>query len=201
MKLLLVRHGATEANLRGVLLGRRADPGLVEEGRRQAQLLAQALAPQGPARVVSSPLRRCIETAEAIAAVVSSNVAVDDRLVEIDYGDWEGVALSDIPPEASQRWRDDPGFRPPQGESLDEVSARVSAWCEEQTGDSPLVAVTHVSPIKAAVAWTLGAPPSLAWRLFVGVASVTTIGIQPHGGVLLGFNDCAHLASLTVDRP
>lgn len=193
MTLLVVRHGVTEQNQRGLLLGSRADPGLAEEGQVQAQAVALALGHHQGAAIVSSPLRRCLETAEAIAQATGSDVAVDDRLVEIDYGEWEGIALADIPPETSERWRADGSFRPPGGETLDEVGARVAEWCEELDGGRDVIAVTHVSPVKAAVAWAIGGPATIAWRLFVAVASITTIGIQPHGPVLVAFNDTGHL--------
>lgn len=201
MTLFLVRHGTTEPNERGVLLGRRADPSLVDVGRGQAEATGQALARRRPTAVVSSPLRRCLETAETIAGVLSLDVVVEPRLVEVDYGEWEGVALGEIPPGVSRKWRHDPDFRPPGGETLAEVSTRVTEWCQEHESGGSVVAVTHVSPVKAAVAWALGAPPTVAWRLLVSVASVTTIGVQPHGPVLLGFNDCGHLAPLAPEPP
>lgn len=200
-----MRHGATEPNQRGVLVGRGVDPGLVEEGERQARALADALAgvlvTGGPTRVMSSPLRRCLETAERIAEALPdvgdvAGVVVEPRLVEIDYGEWEGLAFSEIPADAWAEWRRDPAFRPPGGESLAEVSARVADWCGEQAAGGTVVAVTHVSPVKAAVAWALDAPPTLAWRLFVGLASITTIDVRPEGPVLLSFNERAHLAAL-----
>ena len=193
MTLFLVRHGATEQNQRGLLLGSRADPDLAEEGRAQAQALARSLARHPEATIVSSPMRRCLETAETIAEVIGSDVIVEDRLVEIDYGEWEGVSLAEIPIETSERWRADASFRPPGGETLEEVACRVAAWCEEVDGGSDVIAVTHVSPVKGVVAWALGAPATVAWRLFVSVASITTIGIHPYGPVLLAFNDTGHL--------
>lgn len=195
MNIVLVRHGSTEPNERGVLLGRGADPGLTERGRAQAQALGVVLGDEAVTEVVSSPLARCRETAALIARTVGPDlpVAVEDRLAEIDYGEWEGQRLADLPADSAHTWRSDPDFRPPSGESLAEVAARVGSWCAERVGDGTVVAVTHVSPIKAAVAWALGAPPTLAWRLYVAVASVTAIAVGPHGAVLTRFNESAHL--------
>lgn len=193
--LFLARHGETEPNRDGLLLGR-SDPGLTERGQGQARMLGSVIAPRRPVSVVSSPLRRCVDTARAIAAPLGLEVAVDDRLIEVDYGDWEGMPLDEIPEEASARWREEPDFAPPGGESLGALSSRVAGWCEEQQARGSVVAVTHVSPVKAAVAWALRADPTVAWRLFVDVASITTIGIRETGPVLLGFNERGHLKDL-----
>ncbi|MBI2168848.1 MAG: histidine phosphatase family protein [Actinobacteria bacterium] len=194
--LYLARHGETAPNREGRLLGSRADPGLTEVGRGEAEALGRRFAGREPSAIVTSPLRRCVETAEAIARVVGIDVVEERRIAEIDYGEWEGLPLAEIPPETSAAWRTDPGFRPPGGESLEDVQARVAAWCDEQVDRSgPVIAVTHVAPIKAAVAWVLEAPPSLAWRIWIGLASVTTLRLEADVPVLLGLNDRSHLGS------
>lgn len=187
--ILLVRHGETAPNREGRLLGR-SDPELTERGRRQSEALGRTLAGEAPRAVVASPLARCRATARAIAGACGLEIEVDDRLVEIDYGEWDGRSLRDIPPDLSRRWRLDASFAPPGGESLASVAERVSGWCEEwRDREQPVIAVSHVSPIKAAVAWALSADPVVAWRMFVDVASVTRIGLPDHGPVLLGFNE------------
>lgn len=190
----LVRHGETEPNREGRLLGRRADPGLTAQGRAQAEALARRLAREEPVRVVTSPLRRCVETAEVVAAATGAAVVEDGRLVEIDYGEWEGVRLDELPADTGAAWRADPAFRPPGGESLAEVQARVAGWCEEQrANDGPVVAVSHVSPVKAAVIWALGGDPRTAWQLWVAVASLTTLEVGSNRALLHAFNDRSHL--------
>lgn len=198
IRLILARHGETAPNRRGVLLGR-DDPGLTDRGRSQARALAAWVAEHGPTRVISSPLARCRDTAVAIADACSLDVATDERLIELDYGEWEGRAFGDIPDDASARWRSDARFRPPGGESLTDVQERVGGWCREMAAsdeEATVVAVSHVSPIKAAVVWTLEADPEAAWRMWVEVASVTRLGLRSDGGVLLGFNERAHLDTL-----
>ncbi len=158
--LYVVRHGQTDANARGLLLGR-ADPPLSDHGRRQAVALAAHL-PQG-AEVISSPLRRTVETAMALGRAVE----VDERWIEVDYGVLDGTRVSDVPPETWAAWRADPTFAPPGGESLASVLTRVRAACvdlAERGRDLDVVVVTHVSPIKAALAWVLGADETLASR-------------------------------------
>jgi broad specificity phosphatase PhoE len=180
-----VRHGETPPNRAGLLLGR-TDAALTDDGRAQAERLAEALAGLEVARVITSPLRRARDTAAPIAAACGEAVEVDDRLVEIDYGEWEGRPLADLDPEVVARWRRNSGFSPPGGESLEVVADRVASFCDETLDDRVVVAVSHVSPIKAAVTWTLRVPAELAWRMRLEVASITRIG---RGPVLLSFNE------------
>jgi broad specificity phosphatase PhoE len=186
----VVRHGQTAANARGLLLGR-ADPDLDDEGRAQARCLAAAL-PEG-AVVVSSPLRRCVAT----AAAVDAGHAVDDRFVELDYGAWDLTPADRLGPELWASWRSDPHLRPPGGETLVELARRVhdglADWVAA-AGERDLVVVTHVSPVKAAVAWALGVGMEISWRTFVAPASVTRVAMTPYGPSLRSFNDVSHLA-------
>jgi len=180
-----VRHGETPPNRAGLLLGR-SDAALTDRGRAQAERLAEALAGLEVARVITSPLRRARDTAAPIAAACGEAVEVDQRLVEIDYGEWEGRPLADLDREVVARWRRDGGFAPPGGESLEVVADRVASFCDETLDDRVVVAVSHVSPIKAAVTWALRVPPELAWRMRLEVASITRID---RGPVLLSFNE------------
>ncbi len=190
--LIVVRHGRTEANAAGLLLGR-TDPPLDERGRTQALALAGAVAdPDGVDRVVASPLRRARETAECLGMPVE----VDDRWIELDYGRYDGLATDAVPAETWAAWRSDPAFRPPGGESLAELGSRVRAAADDLVADAidgTVVVVTHVSPVKAALAWALGAGDHIAWRAYVAPASITRIAIGPAGPVLRSFNDTCHL--------
>ena len=166
--LFLVRHGQTAANAAGLLLGR-ADPPLTELGRRQATALAAAL--PVPSRVVASSLGRARET----AAAFGQPVEVDDRWVEMDYGELDGRPVGSVDDAYWARWRADPAFAPAGGESLAMVGGRVRSACAElaasaQGGD--VVVVSHVSPIKLAIAWALGVSDAVAWRMYVADAAV-----------------------------
>jgi broad specificity phosphatase PhoE len=182
-----VRHGETPPNRVGLLLGR-SDAALTEHGRAQAERLAKMLTGLEVEQVLSSPLRRARDTAAPIAAACDRTVEVDERLIEIDYGEWEGSPFGDLDPAVVTRWRRDGSFVPPGGESLEVVAERVASFCQERLDDRVIVAVSHVSPIKAAVTWTLRAPPELAWRMRLDVASITRVGAGP---VLLSFNETA----------
>jgi broad specificity phosphatase PhoE len=195
--LVLVRHGRTTANASGLLLGR-ADPPLDDTGRAQADALAVHLQAVDVQAVVSSPLRRAVATAEAIARRHGAEVRVDDRWIELDYGSLDGALPADVAADVWRTWRADPAFRPPGGESLTDLGTRVRTSCEELSRlatEGAVVVVSHVSPIKAAVAWALRVGDEIAWRMHLDVASITRIRAGPtgHGPVLLSFNENAHL--------
>jgi broad specificity phosphatase PhoE len=193
--IVFVRHGQTAMNREGRLQGR-LDAPLTELGREQARLAASGLAGCGAQLVTSSPLARALDTAAEIATVLAVAVEVDPRLVELDYGEWDGRRLDEVSRDDWTRWRNDPAFAPPGGESLVDVGARVGAFCDERLRpDTTIVAVSHVSPIKAAVAWALGVGDETIWRLQLDVASFTRIGRRAEGLPFLeGYNDISHLA-------
>jgi broad specificity phosphatase PhoE len=182
--LLLVRHGETAANVDGLLLGR-ADPPLTDAGRVQARTLAATLPP--PDRLLTSPLRRAVDTAAAFGPAPE----VDERWVELDYGELDGRPASSLTAEARERWRSDPTVAPAGGEPLAALGARVRGACADLLDDAAtkvVVVVTHVSPVKAAVAWALGVPDDVAWRMYVEDAAVTRIDVTADGPVLRWFN-------------
>jgi broad specificity phosphatase PhoE len=189
--LILVRHGESAANAAGHLSGR-AESALTEHGRAQVASLSPGLT--AARRLISSPLGRARETAEALG--LGLPVEVDERWTEVDYGELEGQPLSAVPTEMWQRWRADPDFRPPGGETLAEVGRRVRSACDElfaqsgsgARGSGDVIVVSHVSPIKAAVAWALGAGDDLAWRLHLSTASLTHVAWGADRPVLRSFN-------------
>ena len=190
--LILVRHGQSEGNAAGLLLGRIDSP-LTEHGRDQARSLAGAVA--GATRLIASPLERARDTAEALGTGLP--VEIDERWIEVDYGEYDGRRLGDVPADVWAAWRSDPTFTPPGGESMAEAGSRVRTACEElfadpdgdARGDGVVVVVSHVSPIKAAACWSLGLGDEGAWRLYLANASVTRITWGHGGPVLAGFND------------
>jgi broad specificity phosphatase PhoE len=191
--LIVVRHGRTEANASGLLLGRRLDPGLDALGQRQATALAASL-PVG-ARVVSSPLRRTRETAAALGRPVD----IDERWIELDYGELDGVPLRDVPRDVWTGWQRDPSWAPDGGESIVDLGVRVREACasladEAMQGD--VIVVTHVSPVKAALAWALGVGDEISFRAYVAPASITMIATTAGRPSLHSFNGCAHLDAL-----
>jgi alpha-ribazole phosphatase len=136
----------------GICYGRHdltiADPADIEH------IVAQVRAIRGA--VWTSPLRRCRVVADAIGAN-----HVDARLIEMDFGDWDGVAWDDIPRAALDAWAADPlGFAPPRGETGASLVARVTAFREAlPAGDHVIVA--HGGPLKVLTALLQGRPVDL----------------------------------------
>jgi len=187
-ELLLVRHGQTAVNRAGRLQGR-VDAPLTDLGRAQAGALAVALASCGATEVVTSPLQRASETARIIADALALPVAVDARIVELDYGVWDERPFGDVAPDDWARWRADDDFAPQGGESLRAVMARAVDFATDALAqDTTIVAVSHVSPIKAIVGWAVGAPTGAAWRMHLDVAAVSVVAGRPDAPVLRRFN-------------
>lgn len=191
-EIVLVRHGRTAANASGLLLGR-LDVPLDDLGR--AQSAAAAASVPSPDLVVSSPLLRTRETAEAFGGPVE----IDERWIELDYGEWDGRPLGEVPSEVWTAWRADNDFAPPGGESLGRLSARVHDALDDlvaRLDGRRVVVVSHVSPVKAAVGWALDVGPEVAWRTFVAPGSITRLGLGTDGPVLRAFNETAHLSAV-----
>jgi broad specificity phosphatase PhoE len=195
-----VRHGQTDANAAGLLQGR-VDRPLNQRGKGQARDAAVALRPivAAGARIVSSPLARARQTAAAMLVCAGrreDEMVTDHSWVELDYGSWDQVPLREVPPEQWQKWRADLSFAPPLGESLAVLGERVRTACRDLLDDcarSDVVVISHVSPIKAAVAWALGVTDDASWRMQLDPASICRISVSDRGPALRTFNETGHL--------
>lgn len=186
--LILLRHGRTIANATGLLQGR-LDLPLDEVGMEQARQVAASIGAVD--RVISSPLIRARQT----AAAFGGDVVIDERWIELDYGEFEGRKLSDVPVETWELWKSDRSFSTPQGESMGALDTRVRAACAEAlelARHERVVVVSHVSPIKAAVAWALDGDIGMSFRCFLDQAAVCRIALGPNGAVLRSFNEVLH---------
>jgi probable phosphoglycerate mutase len=128
LNLILTRHG--QAAAADVMLGGQLDVPLTANGREEARALASRLAGVRVDRIIASPMRRAMETAQTIAT--GRPVEVDERLRELDYGRWEGLTYAEIEardPELRAQWEDDPAAtHSPGGESGDDVAARTRSF-------------------------------------------------------------------------
>ena len=192
--LILVRHGRTPANAAGLLQGR-LDQDLDDHGRAQAVAVAAYVQSWCEVdNVVAGPLKRAQQTAGAFGLPVET----DDRWLELSYGEYEGTPHTDVPSEVWQRWRDDPHFTPVGGESLAALDVRVRAACiqlVERAAHHNVVVVSHVSPMKSAVAWALGVDVGISFNCHLDHAAVCRIAIRGDRPVLYTFNETAPLAS------
>lgn len=199
-RLVLVRHGSTEHSPHRRFSGR-TDLPLAPQGEQQAAALAarDLAAEFGPfAAVVSSPLRRCRQTAAAIAG--SGAVLVVDELVETDFGAFEGLTAGEARrehPDGFAAWTASPDTAPPDGESFTTVDERVGRARNALVAgypDGTLLVVTHVTPIKLLVRFALDASYAVLHRLYLDTASVSVIDVRSDGSASLRlFNDTSHL--------
>jgi len=194
-RFLLLRHGQTELSGERRYSGR-GDVPLTAIGHEQAKAAAARLAHLDFAAVVSSPLRRARQTAEA----VTGQVELHDGLIETDFGAWERLTFAEAAardPELHGRWVGDPSVRPPGGESFDEVLTRVSTARDDlvrRYAGETIVVVSHVTPIKTLLRLGLDTGPSLLFRLHLDLASLSVVEWYPDGNASVRLvNDTSHL--------
>ncbi len=193
---LLVRHGLT-AMTGPVLAGRTPQVHLDERGTKQAAAVAGRLAALKLAAVVTSPLERCVETAQAIRDAQPGDPPwhVDDRIIEVGYGDWTGKALKDL--ARDPLWKvvqaQPSAVRFPNGEALADMSARAVAairdWDTRLGQDAVWVACSHGDVIKAIVADALGLHLDQYQRIVPDPCSVTVIRYTPTRPYVIRVND------------
>jgi broad specificity phosphatase PhoE len=191
--LILIRHGQSTANVNSLLVGR-IDAELTERGREQATALAYSL--EKVEKCASSPLRRARDTAQL--AMPHLDVEIDEAFIELDYGRHDGSAIPDVPASEWREFRESHSAALGGGESFADLDQRVHARLEVLRADKDslmhdptrhLAVVSHVSPIKSAVAWALGVHGSITWRLRLDNASLTTIAVRDSGPYLVTYND------------
>ncbi|MEU4640316.1 bifunctional RNase H/acid phosphatase [Micromonospora sp. NPDC023814] len=203
-RLILVRHGETPYTEQRRYSGR-GDVPLSERGRAQARATAARVAALAPsvAAVVSSPLSRCTQTAEAIAGALGGvPVRREDDLVECDFGAWEGRTFAEVReewPGEMDAWLASTRVAPPDGESFTDVAERcrraVDGLCRAYPGET-VVVVSHVSPIKLVLRDALAAGDGFLHRLFLDAAGISVLDMWPDGGVAVRtVNDTAHLSA------
>ncbi|WP_171162003.1 bifunctional RNase H/acid phosphatase [Streptomyces sp. I05A-00742] len=200
---VLLRHGETALTPQKRFSGSGgSDPELSPAGRRQAEAVAAALAARGTIQaVVSSPLRRCRETAGAVAARLGLDVRVEEGLREADFGDWEGLTFAEVReryPEDLDAWLASTKAAPTGGgESFAAVARRVALARDRllaRYAGRTVLLVSHVTPVKSLVRLALGAPPESLFRMELSAASLSAVAYYADGNTSLRLlNDTSHL--------
>ncbi|BDV26393.1 acid phosphatase [Corynebacterium ulcerans] len=200
-RFLLLRHGQTPMSAARQYSGL-SDPSLSELGRYQAERAAQYLASRGGIDViVSSPLKRCQETASAAAqALGMSDIRTLDDLREMDFGQWDGLTFSqahESDPELHQQWLADPKVAPPGGESLVQAHRRIKRVREElqrEYGEATILVVSHVTPIKSILRQALDASAGMFHRMHLDLASLSIAEFYSDGPTCVRLvNDTSYL--------
>ncbi|WP_043614725.1 bifunctional RNase H/acid phosphatase [Nonomuraea candida] len=199
--LLLLRHGETELSLERRFSGV-GDAELTANGLAQASAAAERLSRE-PYRldvIVTSPLKRARQTAEAVARRTGLDVEVAEDLREIDFGAWEGHTFTEVQrrwPAELSAWLADPDVAPSGGESFATAARRVGAARErlvERYEGKTVLAVSHVTPIKLLLTDALLAPLAALYRMHLDVACLSLVEYYADGpAVVKSFNDTSHL--------
>ena len=181
--IFVVRHGQTSMNSKKALQGR-SDTPLNDVGRMQAQQVSLVFSGQGIAfgHVFSSPLVRAVETARVIAPGV--DVMVDERLIEMDYGPYEGCDLTSPPPEVIEFFSDFVNNPAPEGmEKLSSVVARVGTFVEDirHLPGNTLIS-THAIAMKGILEYLTPTSQGSYWSKYIGNCAV--YAVEQDDGVL-----------------
>lgn len=183
--LLLVRHGVTEhtalKRFSGGLKG--GNPSLTDEGRAQVRATGEWLGPVAEAvdMVVTSPVRRTLESAEILAELWGVDLEVEDAIAEMEFGTWDGLTFAEVQeryPDELQSWLGNLEHAPGGGESFAAVAERVRSGRDrivDSYAGHTVVVVSHVTPIKTIVADAVGAPLEALFRMELSPASVTAV--------------------------
>ncbi|MFC7675846.1 histidine phosphatase family protein [Mycolicibacterium sp. GCM10028919] len=212
MTVILLRHGRSTSNTAHTLAGRSEGVDLDDKGREQALGVVARMGELPVKAIVRSPLLRCERTVEPLADALGLEPVVDDRLIEVDYGQWTGQKIGDLVKEplwaVVQQQPSAAVF--PEGEGLANVQARAVAAIrehdrrlgEEHGGDALWVACTHGDVIKAVLADALGVHLDGFQRITADPASMSVIRYTPVRPFVLHVNHTgADLTSALVPKP
>lgn len=198
----MVRHGQTEWNRVERFRGR-ADVPLNETGLAQAEATGRCVAAEWqPSAIYTSPLSRAVKTAEAIARHFGLKVQIHPGLVDIDYGEWQGLT----PEEARQRWPEEIDAwynRPhlthiPGGETLDALRTRLMQTVNELVDRHPadtIVLVGHTVVNRIILLGILGLGNERFWRIKQDTCAINVFEAEGNDFVLVSLNDTCHLQS------
>ena len=181
MMLYIIRHGKTDMNSRMLMQGR-SDYPLNETGEEQAREAAKRLAEMNISidKVYSSPLVRALRTAEIIAP--SAGIARDSRLIEMEYGPYEGMDLRNPAPEVMDFFMDFANVPAPEGmEPLDEVVSRVGGFLEdirEEAEACNILISTHAIAMKGALEYLTPDSNGAYWPENIGNCDIYTVEVK-----------------------
>jgi len=200
IKLILVRHGETAWNQERRIQGGSSDVELSEEGKQQAARVGLALKNTEIDAIYSSPLRRALDTAQAIAGYHKLKVQIEPDLREMEVGELEGVSIADLGTSFGQfllNWRQGLGTEKlPGGESMVELADRVWAIIQSiksRHDQGNIVVVSHFFTCVATICKALGWPVTTVERIRVQTGSISTIDFADGQPRLVSLGDTCHL--------
>ena len=204
MKLIIARHGLTDWNLSGRFQGQ-TDTSLNQTGSDQALALGKWLANEKLDYIYCSDLQRAHKTALAVAQHQSCPVQKDNRLRELNFGEWEGLTFQQIQkrhPNALKDWLEIPiEAAPPGGETLSQMADRIESilgTIRRKHKNGTVLLVAHGGPIQVLLCLALNIPPICYWQFSISQASISELGIYPQGAILNRMNETCHLRNQSL---
>lgn len=205
LRIILARHGETAWNTLHIFQGR-TDLPLNENGKAQAQAVAQQLATLDIDHLISSDLLRASQTAEIIAVShpARPQILLDERLREISFGQWEGLdedSINEVLPGEMNSWKCDPYFIPTGGESVSQAMERVESLITElrnETDGKTIVLVAHGGILQALICRAMNIKPRFWWPFHLYNASLSEMWLYPQGASVIQLNSLAHLEKFGI---
>ncbi|MDV6261724.1 histidine phosphatase family protein [Rhodococcoides yunnanense] len=210
MTVILLRHGRSTSNTAGTLAGRSAGIELDDRGREQAQAVADRLGELPVAEIVRSPLLRCEQTVEPLAARLGMSPVVEDRLVEVDYGQWTGRTIKDL--LAEPLWKvvqqhpsaavfpDGEGLATVQQRAVQAVREHDARLAAQHGRDVLWVACSHGDVIKSVISDAMGAHLDSFQRIVADPASISVVRYTSTRPFVLRTNDTGSDLSAFVPK-
>jgi len=196
-RLYVVRHGETDLNRDRRFRGM-SDAPLNEQGRLESRGAARLLSGHGVSAIHTSPVRRAVETAEMIAGEIGAGVVVNDGLIDIDYGEWQGLTVEEVQEKFGkgtlESWMKDPGgFTFPGGESMLDVCSRLEPALLGIVRENPggtVAAVSHLAVLKVSFIVMMGVEFGWFWKLGLDNGSVGLFSHTEGDGFMLRSWNC-----------
>lgn len=198
----LARHGETVLTPDRRFSGSgEPNPELTAKGKAQAQLLAQEVTKLAPEILISSPLLRTTQTAQAIAAATGLPIDYDEAWFECGFGLWDGLSIEEVKenfPGQYLEWVSSTSYAPPGGESYDALGWRIDEALDNLVAKYPgkrILVVTHNGAIKQALRLAISAPVDGVFHIDISPCSISSISIWPSDGLraIRSANENGHL--------
>jgi broad specificity phosphatase PhoE len=181
-KVYLLRHGESEANVRGILAGPDNSVNLTEKGIKDSRLVSKHLQKIEFTHIYSSPITRCLQTIEPLLnSKPNIPLLKEPRVAEMDYGDWNGKELKSL--SKKREWqsiqKQPSKFKFPEGESFNQLRKRIQSFLLEiEKVEGPLLIVSHGDVIKMILTCTLDLSTDSFQKFTIQPASVSIINYE-----------------------
>lgn len=205
MKLYLIRHAESIANMQGIYQGQTYNTGLSPLGKKQAEALKDQLRQKNIEAIYSSPSRRCLETVKPLSITRGLKIYQDKNLLEINHGDWEGKTkeyIKKLFPRQLKCWKVKPTeVQMPNGENIFEVKKRIEKILDElkeNYREKTLLVCTHDAVIRTFLAPLLNLPLDDIFKINLATAAITT-AVWTSPWSIVELNDKGHLKGALAD--